>query len=154
MATKATNQALIDAIQDAGSNTAAEARAAWNGLLGELYPNISTQTALTTNILTRTGGLSTDIVYNINIKKSGNTVQMSGYVQNNANMTLGGLISTTPIILFADNAYKPKTGLQFYTGAQSGSNSKLRLNENGIFINYVLAPLEIIYLNLTYTTND
>ena len=154
MATKATNQALINAIQDAGSNTAAEARAAWDGLLNEQYATNYYKTEADTDILTLSGGLSSTLLFRVNIKKSGNTVHLSGYLQNDQALTLGGAISTTPVILYADNAYKPKTGLQFYTYQMQGNQPKLRFNSSGIFIHYALAPNEIIYFNATYTTND
>ena len=154
MSSKAVNQALINAIQDAGSNTAAEARAAWDGLLNEQYATNNYKNEADTDILTRSGGLSSSLLFRVNIKKAGNTVHLSGYLQNNQSLTLGGAIGTTPVILYTDNAYKPKTGLQFYTDQMQGDQPKLRFNSSGIFINYALAPNEIIYFNITYTTND
>lgn len=143
---KATNQALIDAIGNGQPNTAEEARLAWTALNNELYPSVYT-TSWDSNI--KTAQLETRCRYSFIFSKQGNRVTMYGRLFT----TLGSVVANTDCFAFTDPSFNHlNNSSTIVKGIVLMGDIPFEIT-NGIFKN-----LESFsgtkYFCVTYSTND
>lgn len=147
---KATNQALIDAIANGQPNTAEEARLAWTALNNELYPEVI-KTSLSSPI--GTAVLADFFTYSFLYSKQGNRVTLSGWFRNNLNSKP----QNTALLSFTDSSYNAKNNGVITEQEFMAGDYKLKIVDGTI---YNVTPLPLMNLsvqiqfNVTYFTND
>ena len=143
---KASNQALINAIGDGQPNTAEEARLAWTALNNELYPTVY-KTAYNANVGTEQ--LEVRCRYEFLYSKSGNKVTMYGRLFS----TIGTVTANSDCFAFTDALFAHLNNGSSITFGEVLMGDVPFMITDGVFKN-----LESFsgtkYFGITYFTND
>lgn len=154
MSTKAQIQAKINQITTGGLNTAVEAVEVWQIIADELFSPIVSNSKTTTSLTPQSISSTTHtwLNYNINVKKEGNVVKITGWLENKSSSLQTGFTALT----FSDSQYNARTGLDTVAPAPANDDSVIQVSYSGtgIYVISTMIPNTTYRINHFYYTND